>query len=97
MTILSFRQAIRTRFAGPTDTENPRVIATAAAGRVVVEWDDERDPSQNHALAARALCHKFGWDLDLAGGCLPDGSYAFAPITEFSVIPARAADGRLTR
>ncbi len=75
------RQAIVTRFFGPTDHRQARVKATAQAGSCTVLWDYELGADENHRRAAEALAARLGWfvdDLDLAGGGLPDGKgYAF--------------------
>ena len=56
-----YRQAIITRFHGPTNSRGSRISATAEAGRVYVECDDALSIAQNHAAAARKLAFKFGW------------------------------------
>lgn len=55
------RQAITTKFAGPTNSRGSRVIATAEAGRVTLDWDHALDVPDNHYAAAYALACKFGW------------------------------------
>lgn len=55
------RQAIVTRYIGPTNTRGSRVKATAAAGSVTLEWDCALNLDNNHARAAQALCDKHGW------------------------------------
>ena len=55
------RQAIVTRYHGPTDTKGTRVSATAEAGRIYVAWDYSLDTNTNHARAAETLARKFGW------------------------------------
>jgi len=76
-----YRQAIRTRYAGPTDTRGARIIATAQAGRVVVPWDYALDPAENHAAACAAYANRKGWSGPWHGGQLPDGSYAWVMLT----------------
>lgn len=74
------RQAIVTKYLGPTDHRGSRVSARAAAGRFTIPWDSALDTPANHRKAARGLADRFGWlDLnDLVGGSLPDSSgYAF--------------------
>lgn len=61
------RQAIETKFLGPTDHRGPRVKATAAAGSVTVEWDHALGPVDNHAAAARKLATDLGWIRPTAG------------------------------
>ncbi len=55
------RQAIVTKYHGPTNSRGSRISATAEAGRVYVECDDALSIPQNHAAAARKMAHKFGW------------------------------------
>lgn len=66
------RQAIVTRYLGPTDRRGARVKATAAAGSVTVSWDHALDQAANHAAAAQALAAKFGWGGRWYAGGLPD-------------------------
>lgn len=67
------RQAIVTKYLGPTDYRSARVKATAQAGTVFVLWDDALDVDGNHERAARALAKRFGWKGVLQGGGMPDG------------------------
>lgn len=56
-------RAIRTRFAGPTNTRGSRVIADAGdrASRIVVDWNHALNSEQNHAYAAVLVTRKMGW------------------------------------
>jgi hypothetical protein len=77
------RQAILTRYLGPTNTKGSRVRATAQAGSVTIAWNDEADTDANHRIAAEFLASMYGWlrKNRLEGGALPDGkSYAFVLI-----------------
>lgn len=70
------RQAIETRYAGPTDHRGSRVIARCQAGRVIVSWDDALDVAANHARAAERLVAKLGWEWSNGawhGGASADG------------------------
>ena len=68
------RQAIVTRYLGPTNFRGARVKASAQAGSVTIPWSHELDVDENHEKAAVALAFKFGWKYrKLAGGGLPDG------------------------
>ena len=73
----AYRQAIVTKYHGPTNTHGDRVSATAQAGRIYVEWDHDLSSDENHAVAARAFAAKWDWDGPWYGGCLPDGRRAF--------------------
>jgi len=55
------RQAIETKYLGPTDFRGTRIKATAQAGSVTVSWDHALDVNDNHAKAAEALARKYGW------------------------------------
>lgn len=72
-------QAIRTKFAGPTNTRGSRIIATSHYGRTVFAYDYELDLDTNHARAAELHAAK-AWRTDapvtLTSGTLPDGSHA---------------------
>ncbi len=65
------RQAITTKFLGPTNFRGSRVKARAEAGSVTVEWDHALDPAGNHARAAKALAEKKGWAGRWIAGGLP--------------------------
>lgn len=69
------RQAITTKYIGPTNSRGSRVKAKAAAGSISVSWDAAKNPEDNHFAAATALANKMEW-LDngwyLVGGGLPD-------------------------
>ena len=69
------RQAIVTKYHGPTNTRGARVSATAQAGRIYVEWEDGLGIEANHAAAAEALARKFEWFGRWVQGGLPDGSH----------------------
>lgn len=58
------RQAIRTRYHGPTNTRGSRISAKCGAGRVSVPYDHALNLYDNHAAAARALLAKLGWDAE---------------------------------
>ena len=68
------RQAIVTKYCGPTDHRGSRVKAKAYAGEVTLSWDDTLDTDANHALAAKALAEKFGWKGRWTCGVLPDNT-----------------------
>lgn len=67
------RQAIVTRYLGPTDHRGARVKATAAAGSVTIPWDHALNVDENHDAAACALAHKLGWCREWIAGGHPDG------------------------
>lgn len=71
------RQAIQTRYHGPTDHRGSRVIASCQAKRITLDWDHALDTDQNHLAAAVALIEQLSWPGVLTGGVLADGSYAW--------------------
>lgn len=73
------RQAIVTKYCGPTDTRGSRIIAKAEAGRMVVAWDYDLNEYANHAAAAKAFADKWGWKGEWVGGCTSD-AYVFVNI-----------------
>jgi hypothetical protein len=70
------RQAITTKYLGPTDVRGSRVKATAEAGSVTLSWDDALGLYENHSAAAIALANKFNWGGTWYGGGTADG-YVF--------------------
>jgi hypothetical protein len=48
------RQAIQTRFLGPTDRRGAHIKAFASAGSLTLPWDQRLNPEGNHTAAARA-------------------------------------------
>jgi hypothetical protein len=69
----SYRQAIETRYAGPTNSRGSRIIVTAQAGRLIVPWDDALDVNENHAVAAQMFIDRMGWGGNWVGGGTEDG------------------------
>jgi len=76
------RQAVTTRYAGPTDHRGARIIVRSQAKRIAVSWDDALDVAANHERAALMLIAQLGWAGHWAGGALPDGTgYCFVNCT----------------
>ena len=73
-------QAIVTKYIPPTDTKGPRIKATAMAGSVIIRYDHELSHDEPFRKAAQALCAKFGWDWQMIGGGLPDGSMVWVKL-----------------
>jgi len=71
------RQAITTRWHGPTNTRDTRVKATCQAGSITLAWDHNLGIAENHILAAEALLRRLQWTGTYHGGVLPNGDYAF--------------------
>lgn len=58
----TMRQAITTKFIGPTNTRGSRVKATSASGHTLTRpWDYAEEVNANHGRAALALATKLGW------------------------------------
>lgn len=55
------RQAIITKYLGPTNSRGSRVKASCEAGSVTIDWNDALDSLENHAAAALALATKLQW------------------------------------
>lgn len=75
----TLRQAITTRYLGPTNHHGARIKATAQAGSVTVPYDHELNPEGAHAKAAMALADKWGWGGRWVGGATATG-YAFVDV-----------------
>jgi len=74
------RQAIVTKFIGPTNTRPSRVKATCEAGSITVSWDHRYDPENNHDATARALIEKLGWRGEWVSGELPGGGSVYVMV-----------------
>lgn len=68
------RQAIVTKFIGPSNSKGSRVKAKAAAGSITLHWDHSLSVADNDAKAAKALAEKFGWKGHWVAGGMPDGT-----------------------
>ena len=67
------RQAITTRFHGPTNTRGARITARAEAGRITFPYDHHMGPTENHKHAAREFAKRFEWGGRLVTGGAHDG------------------------
>lgn len=72
------RQAITTRFMGPTNHRGSRVKAMASAGSVTLDWNHALNSTDNHKAAAMALAAKYDWPGHWVCGCLPEGNRDYA-------------------
>jgi hypothetical protein len=79
-------QAIITKWVSPTDTKAQRIKVMGWMGNKMVEWCNNVDVSDNHALAVGEYLLWLNKDRDLeslewrivSGGSMPDNSgYAF--------------------
>ena len=64
----SHRQAIITKYHGPSDVKGSRVSAQCDAGRIYLHWDDALNSDENHAAACEAMLKRVGWtDVNYVG------------------------------
>ena len=71
------RQAISTKYIGPTNFRGSRVRASAPTGSLTIEWNHALNSEQNHAAAARAFAQKYSWHGRWFGGGLNKHGYVF--------------------
>ena len=64
------RQAIRTKYLGPTDTKGSRIQAKCDAKTITVHYKSELNSEQNHIQAAKELCKRLGWKGSMATGSI---------------------------
>jgi hypothetical protein len=77
------RQAIQTKYFGPTTYRGSRIKATAYGGSITVGWDHALNVEENHSLAAHELAKKLGWTFtQYQGGSLKDGSYVWVEVSK---------------
>lgn len=77
------RQAITTKYLGPTDTRGARIKATCDAGSLTVPYDHALDAPGNHREAAKALAVRLNWPGRYAGGGTKEG-YVFVDSLSFA-------------
>lgn len=56
------RQAIETKYLGPTNHRGARVKASCQAHSITLPWDHALGAEDNHKAAARTLIMQLGWD-----------------------------------
>lgn len=76
------RQAIQTKYLGPTNYRGARVKASAEAGSVTLSWDHALNVDRNHMAAAQALATKLESSGLWVGGALPGPGYAYVNTIE---------------
>jgi len=52
-------KAIETKYLGPTDSNNSRIKAECARGKITISYDYGLTVCENHRAAAQALCEVF--------------------------------------
>ncbi len=70
------RQAIVTKYLGPTDHRGSRIKVICDAKTITVSWDHALNPEDNHTAAATALADQLGWlgaeyNQRMCGGGMP--------------------------
>lgn len=77
------RQAIFTKFIGPSNTKNSRIKAWCEGGSVTIGADHSLGIEQRHAKACETLTTKLGRDWNYVQGGHPDGNgYVFVEVPE---------------
>lgn len=70
------RQAIVTKFFGPTNSKGSRIKASCEAGSIWFEYNHRYNSDQNHMLAVLSLLRKLGWKGWWTVGGTPTGCVA---------------------
>ncbi len=80
--MLDIRQAIETKYIGPTNTKGSRVKATCCARSKTFGWQSELNSEENHQAAALKLQVILDWaeHNSIIGGQLKDGRYVWVQI-----------------
>jgi hypothetical protein len=69
-------KAIRTRYAGPTNTRGSRIIASDSDGnRAVMSYQHQYNSDELHRMAAQKLMDKMGWPNEIIGGGFGHDNY----------------------
>ena len=55
------RQAIITKYHGPTNSNGSRIKASCEAGSIWFDYSHRHNSDENHMLAVLALLRKLGW------------------------------------
>jgi hypothetical protein len=79
------RQAIVTKYLGPTNIKGARIKATCDAKTIIHDWNHALNTEWNHRQAATKLAIDLGWleKNGLAGGALPkNAGYCFVLVEE---------------
>lgn len=71
------KQAILTRYRGPTNVRGSRILVSCPGGRMRVNYDHAMNSNDNHKAAAYAMALKMGWVGSMVGGTLPGGFMAW--------------------
>lgn len=75
------KQAILTKYLGPTNHRGARIKAWCSGGQLIMPWDHSLSVESNHAAAGQALVKKRGWHYQYSMAPLPDGTgYCFVQV-----------------
>ena len=87
------RQAITTKYLGPSNVRGARVKATCEARTIILPWNHALNVDDNHRAAARKLAELLEWNGTWYGGAPAGNGYCFVLADEpaFCIIPAVAA------
>lgn len=86
------RQAITTRYMGPTNFRGSRIKASAERGSITVSWEAGGNADENHRAACLALLAKFRaedkakYNTSADNGWGPDGDWYGGSIDKADVI-----------
>lgn len=69
------RQAITTKFFGPTSIHGSRIQASAKAGRIYYTYRHDYNLEMNHTLAAQQYAEHFKWYGTYNTGVIMSGEY----------------------
>lgn len=73
----SHRQAIQTKYLGPTNFRGARIKASCESDTVTVSWNHALDVVGNHEAAAQVLLNRTGWTGEWVGGVVIGGVHVF--------------------
>ena len=77
----SHRQAIQTKYHGPSNVRGARVSATCQAGRIIKSWDHSLNVSDNHDAAVSTLLAKLKWEGEWIGAGVASSGYCYVDAT----------------
>lgn len=85
------RQAITTKYLGPSNVRGARVKATCEAKTIILPWDHSLNVNDNHRAAARKLAEQLEWSGTWYGGAPIGSGYCFVLADEPAFAVAKAA------
>jgi hypothetical protein len=76
------RQAIQTKYLGPTNSKGDRILASSKAQSITKSWDHALTVDANHIEAAMSLAKKLKWTGEWCGGGTEASGYVFVNTTD---------------